>query len=873
MMKRFCCFVTLLSCMIGMRAQTLVLHHPGGATTDVDLSLHPRIEFLGNRVVIKIPGQELSFANAEVLRLTHSGCVRGDVNRDGKMAFSDVTSITTYMLGMKPDEFNAAAADMNGDGRVDIADVTLAIDNLLSGSVIKSEKSESSSQGIGDAFYINRNGGQISAFFREDVDSIAYSHYDADSVYYDMNVMQLVYTSDSLYRIPLPAIDDVDFCVNDIAVSADYLPVSEEGYTIVSADVEGGNYVLEFHGELPRIESGCVMTIIGDGISEMVRVLDAQYNGQFVTITAEKASMGDVFTSGSFTLSTEQMATASRSKSFTSNGKRVYYPVEVSYYDEGNHRHCISSQVPRKMDFDHNLYHYTIDFSGHDFYKNDYVRLYLESCRLDLDLSLVISCNFNSLGEGLDKWRKGELAMQKSVIRGSVDTDFMIRFDASGSKKEDMEEIMLKKNLHGPITAKFIVAGVPVVVVMNTHLLADGSYEAEGNFSAYTGFATSTAAELGFSWSQASGLRPYTSFSNSFTMHDPTIEGGAHLEGKISVFPRITFSVYGLVGPSFDIKPYLRETLDIGFCDDVIASTEEDFYGSEYNLYAGYDAAVGLSFLSVTGNKPFVQSPSWNVAEAHVYEAPKNIEFEKASSDTIVFGQPVDVSFRVTDYLHILQNDCNAALPMAVKFETNSGKLKHDFAVVDISTGLATATWTPSGTTEDGKDAYIVAMMHDHNGRVITADRWTPENVATCPDNHHPHWIDLGLPSGTRWLCCNEGASSPEGFGGFYKFRQVSSAPSLGQADELLRNCSYRWVTQNGVGGGWFTGPSGASIFLPGAGWIWFDNPTVMGSDGVYWTSTSADSDNSHVLILHPGGAFCGSFWSEGSGRSVRPVR
>ena len=32
----------------------------------------------------------------------------------------------------------------------------------------------------------------------------------------------------------------------------------------------------------------------------------------------------------------------------------------------------------------------------------------------------------------------------------------------------------------------------------------------------------------------------------------------------------------------------------------------------------------------------------------------------------------------------------------------------------------------------------------------------------TCPDDNHPHMIDLGLPSGTKWACCNMGATKPE---------------------------------------------------------------------------------------------------------------
>lgn len=38
----------------------------------------------------------------------------------------------------------------------------------------------------------------------------------------------------------------------------------------------------------------------------------------------------------------------------------------------------------------------------------------------------------------------------------------------------------------------------------------------------------------------------------------------------------------------------------------------------------------------------------------------------------------------------------------------------------------------------------------------------------SCPDSNHPHLIDLGLPSGTKWACCNVGAKKPEEFVGYY---------------------------------------------------------------------------------------------------------
>ena len=42
-----------------------------------------------------------------------------------------------------------------------------------------------------------------------------------------------------------------------------------------------------------------------------------------------------------------------------------------------------------------------------------------------------------------------------------------------------------------------------------------------------------------------------------------------------------------------------------------------------------------------------------------------------------------------------------------------------------------------------------------------------------CPDSNHPHMIDLGFPSGTKWACCNVGADTPEGYGGYYAWGET----------------------------------------------------------------------------------------------------
>lgn len=49
-----------------------------------------------------------------------------------------------------------------------------------------------------------------------------------------------------------------------------------------------------------------------------------------------------------------------------------------------------------------------------------------------------------------------------------------------------------------------------------------------------------------------------------------------------------------------------------------------------------------------------------------------------------------------------------------------------------------------------------------------------------CPDENHPHIIDLGLPSGTKWACCNVGATNPEDNGGYYAWGETSEKDYYG---------------------------------------------------------------------------------------------
>lgn len=182
-----------------------------------------------------------------------------------------------------------------------------------------------------------------------------------------------------------------------------------------------------------------------------------------------------------------------------------------------------------------------------------------------------------------------------------------------------------------------------------------------------------------------------------------------------------------------------------------------------------------------------------------------------------------------------------------------------------------------------------------------------------CLDNNHPHMIDLGLPSGTKWACCNVDASKPEDFGGYYAWGETETKeyydwdtyiycdgsretchhigdniagtkydvahvkwgnpwmmPSIDQIQELFDNCTYTPTTLNSVFGYLVTGPNGSAFFLPESGCRISDS---FEGGGNSWTSSlnqAAGEYHAHYLTMEYGSS---SFYRvRCTGFTVRPV-
>jgi uncharacterized protein (TIGR02145 family) len=103
---------------------------------------------------------------------------------------------------------------------------------------------------------------------------------------------------------------------------------------------------------------------------------------------------------------------------------------------------------------------------------------------------------------------------------------------------------------------------------------------------------------------------------------------------------------------------------------------------------------------------------------------------------------------------------------------------------------------------------------------------------------------DASVPDGDEWTSDND--PSPAGW----------RVPTY---DELLTlldedNVSYEWTACNGVHGGLFTDKTtGKSVFLPAAGYRYYNNGGELraeGAGGLYWSSTQDDSGYAYNMIF-----------------------
>jgi len=169
-----------------------------------------------------------------------------------------------------------------------------------------------------------------------------------------------------------------------------------------------------------------------------------------------------------------------------------------------------------------------------------------------------------------------------------------------------------------------------------------------------------------------------------------------------------------------------------------------------------------------------------------------------------------------------------------------------------------------------------------------------PSNAPVTGKTNGHEWVDLGLPSGTRWATCNIDATQANQPGKLYAWGEIASKASYTQEnckhykkdiadfsgnktndvatakwgkgwrmptktdfDELLHYCNWKYVQKGGRWGSEITSTiNNKSIFLPVTGYKEGAKHQDASGNGMYWTSTPhKDQWNSGSYMYQFGGA------------------
>lgn len=740
-------------------------------------------------------------------------------------------------------------------------------------------------QTIGEAFYIYRNDGQFNAFFRDEVDSIAYSNFDADSVFYDEVVMQVVYTADSIYRIPLASVDSVAFVQPET--------VYQPGVKVIEGEMRANiigceGLTLLFSGTT----SDAVLPNIGDllvsttGDEKLDRAFIGRVKqilaGNSITVVCEPAALTDAF-------ETYYGCVRSTNKSKSKIKRRS--PEDGVYQGD-----TIFSPGKQSIDII-NTHNTSVSYN-----KDDQMSFGIDNAHLTLSVTPVVRFNAFTI-----------INRQEIYTQVSIFGDYTVE-----------EELEMSGNFTFNTDFPFFKPK-PIPV---PEALLDITFEAgvfgkgQANVSIEQHWTQQLKSTFVWNWSN----RGNATLKNT---KDLRLVSNTHT-GKVAVNGNVGVGIYVQPGVAFiatsdlDIaEAGLRAEWGISLegtyvpykRDEQAAKTSTDLYNQikdrEIAVYGYRGLAVQAKLFAWSVSHeipndvlpiPFNKKEPWgsllsvpNFAETKLSITEDNDYFAttKVSGDV----QSLDIGMAL-----INKDDKNDAI--------------YSYSLSDYKGPKAEIYSTFTNISTDKH--YVAYPLVNYMGMDMIAE--PKGELQSCPDSNHPHWIDLGLPSGTKWACCNVGARAPVDYGNYYAWGETQPKsvynwstyqyyngnmsypdcyiyigsdiagtsydaatanwgapwrmPSLTQIQELLNYTTSTWTTENGVNGQKFTGSNGGSIFFPAAGIRWSSGLNEAGLYGHYWSSTLY-LDFAYHLYFSSANAHWGSYSSQtrSYGQSVRPVR
>ncbi|MEY8488332.1 hypothetical protein [uncultured Parabacteroides sp.] len=504
-----------------------------------------------------------------------------------------------------------------------------------------------------------------------------------------------------------------------------YVPIDWDKADISKMDLTTGNVTLTFSGEVPSFNNGNSLIVLETDTSAYIRrVIDSNINGKTANLQTIEADMTELFANTEFTLSLDPSAERTPTKagmaSISADG--TLHPVRIVELEENKSYRTLydirkkTAQTKAEGETELIIKFPEVDKSGKVIAASEdgNLSLYWDTYKQNFSMNATAHFKFGEatkekeITENL-KINVSELEEFSFTIGAKAQWDMILGASAKGKFEYEENNVIIAEEMFKPrVFTFFTPTGIPVIITLGSDLLGDFSADGDAQVNIRGGVFFKGNLTIGIEYKEKK-WQPIGKPEFEYQIHPLEIEAFANLNMKVSAYPKIKIKLYNFLGPAFSPKPFLKDSVQMGMFNE-FGTVSKDYYGWTEKTYAGVDLQTSIMLDFIGTNKELPFSPI--TIEGRFYNAPDEIKLKSPANGTeIQLGTPTEVTFNVTRKL--LGSD----LPIhgvAVKFESQNGKVSQDFTLTDLQ-GNVKVQWTPT-TTNDS----LTAKIFDANGDVIS---------------------------------------------------------------------------------------------------------------------------------------------------------
>lgn len=625
--------------------------------------------------------------------------------------------------------------------------------------------------------------------------------------------------------------DENPYHQND-EVAENVIVISEDNSNLISSetDLSNGIYIIEFESDAPEVAiDDIIIGVEGEGF--LRKIVSVNTSGNSLTLETSQATLDDIFNNATIEFNSD-ISESSRSANRTESGVTVNYAKDgITVMDDG-------------IDF---------NFSNTTLYDDNDLTFQITNGNVRFNPNLYFKADYSFFG-GLDYV---DFGTDNATL--DIDCDFSLSASASVNLPEFSTTLVdFDKNL------SVLVAGIPVIITINTELIAELNAGIEATFTTSTGFTNNYTLTSGVKneddiWSGNFDI------NSGITDKPINIDGQVNFSQNLTITPKISVKFYGIVGPY--CIPEMTEDFNL----NLNAATLD----WDSDLKVGLDVTTGINVtIFEVDYDPYTRTDNFGYT---LWNTPETLEIISGN------GQNGTQEEALTDPLVVKVTDLlgNTISNVPVYFTVTEGDGTVDdeniTSVMTDDNGLAEVIWTlgdssPSQTVEvtvkkaNGADIQTPLTFDATSESTIFIDpRDGQEYNLVTIGNQTWFTENLNYASGSG-ACYDNNSENCDTFGRLYSWSTAYSAcpdgthlPSSFEWEELVTNLggsdiaggkmksTTLWSSPN-------TGATNESGFsaLPGGNWTTYPPPSGSYGNspslGYWWTS-----DQNNVVLSASG--------------------